>query len=75
MRESKSTACLLLALCRPVSASEKSGDASLSEARSRAETQRLRARTFDCRHESARREALEQLCRVIFNLNEFAYTD
>jgi hypothetical protein len=23
----------------------------------------------------ARREALQQMCRVIFNLNEFAYTD
>ncbi len=65
----------LLALCRPVQAAEK---AKMQDFLKQETEQRLKesggeASTAD--RESARRQALEQMCRVIFNLNEFAYPD
>jgi hypothetical protein len=65
----------LLALCRPVRDSEK---IEMVEFLKREERERLnetlgQPSPADCQR--ARHEALEQLCRVILNLNEFAYTD
>jgi uncharacterized protein DUF1553 len=65
----------LLALCRPVSVREK---ADMLDFLKRETEQRLKECTEQpstADHERARREALEQMCRVIFNLNEFTYTD
>jgi Protein of unknown function (DUF1549)/Protein of unknown function (DUF1553) len=65
----------LLALCRPVSPSEK---AQMLGFLKREEEQRFREvsrQSPSADRERARREALEQMCRVILNLNEFAYTD
>jgi len=65
----------LLALCRPVRDSEKTEMLAFLK---REEKERLnetlgQSSPADCQR--ARHGALEQLCRVILNLNEFAYTD
>ena len=65
----------LLALCRPVRDSEKTEMLAFLK---REEKERLnetlgQPSPADCQR--ARHGALEQLCRVILNLNEFAYTD
>lgn len=65
----------LLALCRPVSGSEKTQMLGFLK---REEEQRLKevsSQPSSADRERVRREALEQMCRVILNLNEFAYTD
>jgi cytochrome c553 len=65
----------LLALCRPVSVREKG---EMLDFLKRETEQRLKECTEEpstADQERARREALEQMCRVIFNLNEFAYGD
>jgi hypothetical protein len=65
----------LLALCRPVNVSEKT---QMLDFLKREEEQRLKevfGQPSPADHERARRGALEQMCRVILNLNEFAYTD
>ncbi len=65
----------LLALCRPVSAREK---VEMLDFLKRETEQRLKessGKSSPADREKARREALEQMCRVVFNLNEFAYAD
>jgi len=65
----------LLALCRPVRVSEKT---EMLEFLKREEEQRRKeaaGRSSPKDDASARHESLEQMCRVILNLNEFAYTD
>jgi hypothetical protein len=64
-----------LALCRPPTAAEQA--AMLQFLKEEAE-QLLKESVRSgkaLRPEAARRKALEQMCRVIFNLNEFVYTD
>ncbi|MEW5979577.1 MAG: PSD1 and planctomycete cytochrome C domain-containing protein [Acidobacteriota bacterium] len=65
----------LLTLCRPVRRSEK---AEMMRFLKRETAQHLREISeagSPASWEAARRQALEQMCRVILNLNEFAYTD
>ncbi|PYV39968.1 MAG: hypothetical protein DMG06_21655 [Acidobacteria bacterium] len=65
----------LLALCRPASVREK---AEMLEFLRTEEAQRLQdvsGQATAADHERARHGALEQMCRVILNLNEFAYAD
>jgi hypothetical protein len=57
-----------LALCRLPTATE-------SAALVRFLAQESKALAAKADPPSARRQALEQVCRVIFNLNEFVYTD
>ena len=58
-----------LALCRKPTASETSV---LSKFLQR-ETESLLQESLDIKE--AKKRALQQMCRVIFNLNEFAYPD
>jgi hypothetical protein len=65
----------LLALCRPPSPTERDA---LAQFLGQEESKLIReaadaGRALDPRE--AQRIALQQMCRVIFNLNEFAYTD
>jgi cytochrome c553 len=65
----------LLALCRPVRTREKE---EVLEFLKRETEQRLveySGKPSPSEEAKARREALQQVCRVIFNLNEFAYAD
>jgi hypothetical protein len=65
----------LLALCRPPTPTETKRMRQFLER----ETQELLREAVTRREPltpaSARQQAVEQLCRVVFNLNEFVYTD
>jgi hypothetical protein len=61
----------LLALCRPPSAKESGVMRQFLERAARAWLDENNAPS----ESQARRHALEQVCRVIFNMNEFVYPD
>jgi hypothetical protein len=65
----------LLALCRPVSASEKTQMLTFLKREGEQRLKEAFGQSSPADYERARRGALEQMCRVILNLNEFAYTD
>jgi hypothetical protein len=65
----------LLALCRPVNASEKTQMLSFLKREAEQRLKEVSGQPSPADYERARRGALEQMCRVILNLNEFAYTD
>lgn len=63
----------LLALCRPVTTREKAEMLAFLEREAKQRLVEYAPSSAD--QAKARRAALQQMCRVIFNLNEFAYTD
>ena len=65
----------LLALCRPVNSREKADMLAFLEREARQRLSEFTKTPSPVDQEKAQREALEQMCRVIFNLNEFAYPD
>jgi len=65
----------LLALCRPVSAREKAEMLAFLEREAKQRLVEFSGKPSPSKETKARREALQQMCRVIFNLNEFAYAD
>jgi hypothetical protein len=65
----------LLALCRPVSAGEKTQMLSFLKREVEQRLTEAPGQPSPADYATARRGALEQMCRVILNLNEFAYTD
>jgi hypothetical protein len=65
----------LLALCRPVSPREKTETLNFLRREAQQWLLGVPDQPSPADHEKARRAALEQMCRVIFNLNEFVYTD
>jgi len=65
----------LLALCRPVSAHEKAEMLAFLEREAKQRLIEFSGKPSPFEEAKARREALQQMCRVIFNLNEFAYAD
>src|SRR5262249_11294598 len=65
----------LLALCRPVNPREKADMLAFLERETKQRLAEFTQTPSPADQEKARREALEQMCRVIFNLNEFAYSD
>jgi hypothetical protein len=65
----------LLALCRPVSGREKAEMLAFLERETKQRLVEFSGKPSPSEEAKARREALQQMCRVIFNLNEFAYAD
>ncbi len=65
----------LLALCRPVTAREKTEMRAFLERETKQRLLEYSGTASAADQTKARREALQQMCRVIFNLNEFAYAD
>jgi hypothetical protein len=65
----------LLALCRPVTAREKTEMQGFLERETKQRLLEYSGTVSAADQTKARREALQQMCRVIFNLNEFAYAD
>jgi len=65
----------LLALCRSVTAREKTEMLAFLEREAKQRLVEYSNTPSAADQAKARREALQQMCRVIFNLNEFAYTD
>jgi hypothetical protein len=65
----------LLALCRPVSINEKTQMLGFLKREGEQLLKEASGQPSRVNYERARRGALEQMCRVILNLNEFAYTD
>lgn len=65
----------LLALCRPVTAREKAEMLAFLEREAKHRLLEYSATPSATDQTKASREALQQMCRVIFNLNEFAYAD
>ena len=65
----------LLALCRPVTAREKTEMLAFLEREAKQRVGEYSGASSATHQAKARREALQQMCRVIFNLNEFAYAD
>jgi mono/diheme cytochrome c family protein len=65
----------LLALCRPVTARERTEMLAFLEKEAKQRLVEYSDSPSAADKARARREALQQMCRVIFNLNEFAYTD
>ena len=65
----------LLALCRPVTAREKTEMRAFLEREAKQRLVEYSGTQSATDQAKANREALQQMCRVIFNLNEFAYAD
>ena len=65
----------LLALCRPVTIREKTEMLAFLERETKQRLLESSGTPSAADQTKARREALQQMCRVIFNLNEFAYAD
>ena len=65
----------LLALCRPVKVSEKTEMLDFLRREADQWLKQVSGQPSPDGEQKAHREALEQMCRVLFNLNEFAYTD
>jgi len=65
----------LLALCRPVSDREKAEMLAFLEREAKQRLAEYVETPSAADQANARREALQQMCRVIFNLNEFVYAD
>ena len=65
----------LLALCRPVTSHEKTNLLTFLEREAKQRLIEYSDVASAANQAKARREALQQMCRVIFNLNEFAYAD
>jgi Protein of unknown function (DUF1553)/Protein of unknown function (DUF1549)/Planctomycete cytochrome C len=65
----------LLALCRPVTAREKADMLAFLERETKQRLAEFSGQLSPSEEARARREALQQMCRVVFNLNEYAYTD
>jgi hypothetical protein len=65
----------LLALCRPVNGNEKAQMLGFLKHEEELRLKEVSSQPSSADRERARRDALEQMCRVILNLNEFAYTD
>ena len=64
-----------LALCRPPSASEEATMLQFLDETARSLTSEAEAARDALARQDARQKALEQMCRAIFNLNEFVYAD
>jgi hypothetical protein len=73
--ESQIEQAYLLTLCRPVSVSEKAEMLDFLKRQEALRLSEVSGQASPADQERARREALEQMCRVILNLNEFAYSD
>jgi hypothetical protein len=65
----------LLALCRPVTPREKTEMLAFLEREAKQRLAEYSNTPSAADQAKTRREALQQMCRVIFNLNEFVYTD
>jgi hypothetical protein len=65
----------LLALCRPVTVREKTEMLAFLQRETKQRLIEYSGTPSATDQAKARREALQQMCRVILNLNEFAYTD
>ncbi len=64
-----------LALCRPPTAAERAALVAFLKQEADGVAKEAAARGKPLAEAAARRQALRQMCRVIFNLNEFVYTD
>ena len=64
-----------LALCRPPTPNERDRMSRFMEQEAESLLADARQAGTPLPEANARRKALEQLCRVIFNLNEFVYSD
>jgi len=64
-----------LALCRAPTAAERAALTTFLAHESASLVEESRKKGLPIRRDAAKRKALEQLCRVIFNLNEFVYPD
>ena len=65
----------LLALCRPVTVREKTEMLAFLQRETEQRLIEYSGTPSATDQAKARREALQQMCRVILNLNEFAYAD
>ena len=65
----------LLALCRPVTPREKTEMLAFLEREAKQRLAEFSNTPSDADQAKGRHEALRQMCRVIFNLNEFVYLD